>query len=105
MRLRTAYNYHEDINIIRNGGAIKAESPVPPGVQGYDPAFKTAQLTYDPASARALLDLYGYTDRDGDGYRETPDGMPLVIELASSPIPLQAVSRIVEKIWTPSASG
>ena len=35
------YNYHEDINIIRNGGAVKAEAPVPPGVLGYDGNFRT----------------------------------------------------------------
>ena len=27
--------------------------------------------------AKALLDLYGYVDRDGDGWREQPDGSPL----------------------------
>ena len=91
-----AYNYHEDINIIRNGGAIKAESPVPPGVQGYDPTFKTAQMTYDPPRARALLDMYGYTDRDGDGYRESPDGKPLVIELASEP---DSTSKQFQELW------
>ena len=34
---------------------------------------------YDPARARALLDLYGYVDRDGDGWRERPDGSPLAL--------------------------
>ena len=29
---------------------------------------------YDPATARALLDRFGYRDRDGDGFRELPDG-------------------------------
>jgi hypothetical protein len=26
-----------------------------------------------------LLDLYGYVDRNGDGWREQPDGSPLVL--------------------------
>ncbi len=91
-----AYNYHEDINIIRNGGAIKAESPVPPDVQGYDPAFKSPQMTYDPARARALLDMYGYTDRDGDGYRENPDGKPLSVELSSQP---DTTSKQFDELW------
>ena len=30
---------------------------------------------YDPARAKALLDLYGYVDRNGDGWRERPDGI------------------------------
>ena len=34
---------------------------------------------YDPARAKALLDLYGYVDRDGDGWRDMPDGSPLVL--------------------------
>jgi peptide/nickel transport system substrate-binding protein len=35
----------------------------------------------DPAAARALLDSAGVRDRDGDGYRERPDGTALGIEL------------------------
>jgi oligopeptide transport system substrate-binding protein len=78
------YNVNEDINIIRTGGAIRAESPVPPGVAGYDANFKLAD-GYNPSRAKALLDAFGYLDRDGDGYRETPDGKPLVIEIANQP--------------------
>jgi len=29
---------------------------------------------FDPARAKALLDLYGYIDRNGEGWREQPDG-------------------------------
>jgi ABC-type transport system substrate-binding protein len=32
-----------------------------------------------------LLDLFGFVDRDGDGWRERPDGKPLVLEMASEP--------------------
>ena len=32
---------------------------------------------------RALLDLYGYVDRDGDGWREQPDGAPLTLVMAT----------------------
>ena len=91
-----AYNVYEDISVIRNGGAIKAESAVPPGVQGYDPSFRTGQVSYDPPRARALLDMYGYLDRDGDGYRETPEGKPLVIELASEP---NSSSKQFQELW------
>ncbi|MCV5233150.1 heme-binding protein, partial [Escherichia coli] len=45
---------------------------------------------------RALLDLYGYVDRDGDGWREQPDGQPLVLELASGS-DLQA--RQFQELW------
>ncbi|WP_442975204.1 ABC transporter substrate-binding protein, partial [Salmonella enterica] len=46
---------------------------------GYDPAFKSEMSTFDPARANALLDLYGFVDRDGDGWRDRPDGSPLVL--------------------------
>ncbi len=78
------YNVNEDINVIRTGGAMRAESPIPPGVEGYDANFKLAD-GYSPSRAKALLEMYGYVDRDGDGYRETPDGKPLVIEIANQP--------------------
>ena len=41
--------------------------------------------TYDLPRAKALLDTYGYVDRDGDGWREQPDGSPLVIQHLTQP--------------------
>ena len=40
---------------------------------------------YSVPRARALLDAFGYADRDGDGWREMPDGKPLELEKLSSP--------------------
>ena len=74
-----AYDIGAEINIIRKGQAIPAETPVAPGVVGYDPNFRTSAQDYDPPKAKALLDMFGYVDRDGDGIREQPDGKPLVI--------------------------
>src|SRR4029434_296461 len=62
--------------------------PIPPDVAGYDPALRTAAQLYDPVAARALLDRFGYKDRDGDGYREAPDGTALVLERWSLPTSL-----------------
>jgi oligopeptide transport system substrate-binding protein len=78
------YNLNEEIAVIRNGGAIRAESAIPPGVAGYDANFKLAEV-YNPNRAKALLDAFGYIDRNNDGYRETPEGKPLVIEMANQP--------------------
>ncbi len=36
---------------------------------------------YDPARAAQLLDEAGYLDTDGDGIRETPEGLPLEFDL------------------------
>lgn len=67
------------------GQAIVAQSPITPNTSGYDTAFKSEMGDYDLPRARALLDLYGYVDRDGDGVRETPDGKPLRLEYATQP--------------------
>ena len=74
-----AHDRGQEIFIVRKGQAIPAQSPVPPGVVGYDPAFRATQQEHDPARAKALLDTYGYLDRDGDGWRELPDGRALEI--------------------------
>jgi ABC-type transport system substrate-binding protein len=82
------YDVDEFIRVIQKGRAVPATSPIPPDIAGYDAALKTTAQLYDPAAARALLDRFGYRDRDGDGYREDPDGKPLVIERWSLPTSL-----------------
>ncbi len=76
-----AYDIDAEVEILRKGQAIPAESPIAPGVVGYDANFKSAAQDYDPGRAKALLDMFGYVDRDGDGRREQPDGTPLVLDL------------------------
>jgi ABC-type transport system substrate-binding protein len=71
------------IQIVYRRQAIPAQSPVLPGTTGYDLSFKSEAGDHDPARAKALLDLYGFVDRDGDGWRERPDGSPLLIEMMS----------------------
>ena len=67
------------IRQLANGQAVLADQPVPPGLYGHDSGDRRRRCRYDPAAARALLDRFGYKDRDGDGYRETPDGKPLTL--------------------------
>ena len=74
-----AYDNQAEVTIARKGQAIAAEAPVPPGVVGYDPTFHSDATAHDTVKAKALLDMYGYIDRDGDGWREQPDGKPLTI--------------------------
>ena len=80
-----AVDVPREIREVRRGQAIVAQSIVAPGVWGYDPAFKSEMGEFDRAKAKALLDLYGYVDRDGDGWRDQPDGSPLLIEYATQP--------------------
>jgi ABC-type transport system substrate-binding protein len=74
-----AHDLPTEIAVLRKGQVMAAQSPIPPGLVGHDTAF-TAPDSYDPARAKALLDLYGFVDRDGDGWRDLPDGSPLVID-------------------------
>ena len=68
-----------EIRLVRRSQAVPAQSLLVPHTIGYDPGFKSEMSDFDPARARALLDMYGYLDRDDDGWREQPDGSPMVI--------------------------
>jgi len=93
------YNQWEELMVVRKGQAMSAASPIPPGAAGYDADFHSSAQEYDPARAKALLDLFGYVDRDGDGYRELPDGRPLVLEFGSTP---DASGRDLDMVWKKS---
>ncbi|MBC8021610.1 MAG: hypothetical protein H7Y14_00730, partial [Burkholderiales bacterium] len=80
-----AYRTADQIALLDKNQSTRAYSPLPPGVAGHDPKFVSPTLEYDPAKAKALLDMFGFIDRDGDGYRENPDGSPLVFDHASYP--------------------
>jgi len=73
------------ISVLYRGQAVPAQSMVVPFTTGYDAAFKSENSDFDPARANALLDLYGYTDKDGDGWRDLPDGKPLVLAYGTQP--------------------
>jgi ABC-type transport system substrate-binding protein len=91
-----AIDVEREIRVARRGQAIPAQSPVVPHTTGYDPAFKSEMGEYSTAKAKALLDLYGYVDRDGDGWRDRPDGGPLALEIATNPDPL---TRQFDELW------
>jgi len=90
-----AYNNDDEIHVIRLDQAQIATQPIPPNVFGYDPSFK-GNPTHDVAGAKALLDKFGYVDRDGDGWRDLPDGKPLKLVLASDP---SAIYRQFDELW------
>jgi ABC-type transport system substrate-binding protein len=94
--LSLSLDMEREINGVRRGQAVVAQSPVVPHTSGYDPAYKSVNGDFDPARAAALLDLYGYVDKDGDGWRDMPDGKPLVIEVATQP---DALSRQYDELW------
>jgi oligopeptide transport system substrate-binding protein len=91
-----AFNTEEFIHVLFHDRAVPAQGPIPRDIAGYDPGHKTQAQVYDPAAARALLDRFGYKDRNGDGYRELPDGKPLVIEYWSRPT---SGERQIDELW------
>ena len=78
-----AYNLGDQIRIIRKNQAVKAEYPIPPGVTGHEATWKN-NIKYDPASANSLLDRVGYK-KGADGFRNQPDGTPLLIRYSTTP--------------------
>ncbi len=90
------YRTREEISVIWKNQAVLAHTPYSPGVAGYEAGFKTSANEYNPAKAKALLDMYGYIDRDGDGYREMPDGSPLVLKYNSTPT---ARDQQFDELW------
>jgi ABC-type transport system substrate-binding protein len=91
-----AVDLDREINIVRRGQAIKAQSPVMPNTNGYDPKFKSENSEYSVPRAKALLDLFGYVDKDGDGWRDMPDGTPLVLIKNTQP---DQQSRQLDEQW------
>ena len=80
-----------EITIARKNQAIPAHSPIGPGALGYDAAFRSTATEYNPAKAKALLDMYGYLDCNNDGWRDLPRKSPsdpcksFTVEYASAP--------------------
>jgi ABC-type transport system substrate-binding protein len=81
---------------VRGGLAVPAQSVVAPFTSGHDDAYRSEMSEHDPAKARALLDLFGYVDRDGDGWRERPDGRPLTLRIASLS---DTAARAGNEVW------
>ena len=93
------YDVSREIQVFWKGAAIPAQSPNLPHTTGYGPAFKSEMSDYDLPRAKALLDMYGYVDKDGDGWRDLPDGSPLLLEFASQP---EQRFRIFDELWKKS---
>ncbi|HTQ00757.1 MAG TPA: ABC transporter substrate-binding protein [Casimicrobiaceae bacterium] len=81
--LAMSYDAAEEARVVLNGQAVEANFPIPPGVVGHVPDWKST-IKYDPATANALLDKFGYK-RGADGWRTWPDGTPMSIKYAARP--------------------
>ncbi|MCL1886736.1 MAG: ABC transporter substrate-binding protein [Betaproteobacteria bacterium] len=89
-----AHNVDEEIRVVWNGEAIRLEYPIPPGVVGHDPAYKSS-VKYDPALANALLDRFGYK-KGSDGWRTRPDGSPLEVVFSAR---VESTGQLQSEMW------
>jgi ABC-type transport system substrate-binding protein len=91
------YNLEEEIRVLRKYQAVQAQMPIPVGVVGHDPSYRSINQ-YDPVLANKLLDYFGYK-KGADGYRTLPDGKPLVLRLATGS---SALEREFNELWKKS---
>ena len=77
-----AFSADNYINILQKGDSQKLQAPIPSGVVGYDPNYRSS-IPYSVKAANLLLDRYHYKVA-ADGWRTQPNGKPLVIEMTLS---------------------
>ena len=88
------YDVAQDIQVVQKNQAVQAQMPIPYGVVGFDPNYRSINQ-YDPELANKLLDHFGYR-KGPDGYRMRPDGKPLVIRQATG---TSAIDREYSELW------
>ncbi|WP_445115841.1 ABC transporter substrate-binding protein [Acinetobacter sp. WZC-1] len=76
------YSVDDDINMGFKGNARKLQYPIPYGVVGHDPNYKSS-IPHSIKAANLLLDRYHYKVGQ-DGWRTQPDGQPLLVEYTYS---------------------
>jgi ABC-type transport system substrate-binding protein len=91
-----AYNSEEEIRLARRNQAILAHAPIAPMTTGYNPKFVSEMSEFSRPRAKALLDMFGYVDKNGDGWRDMPDGSPLILRYATQP---DQNSRQLNELW------
>ena len=89
-----AYDTDAEITVLRQDQAAPLQMVIPPGVAGYDSAYRSG-IRHDPAGANELLDKLGYR-KGPDGWRRLPDGKPLTLTLSSQ---TDATARDFDALW------
>jgi ABC-type transport system substrate-binding protein len=91
-----AYDNEAEIRQVYKGQAVPAQSLLPPMVYGHDAQLRSEMSAADLPRARALLDIWGYKDVNGDGYLENPDGSPLLLRMAGT---ANSRQRAINELW------
>jgi ABC-type transport system substrate-binding protein len=92
-----AHDINAELHVSRKDLAVINEMPIPRGVVGFNPSYRTVN-PYNPDAANKLLDKFGFT-RGADGWRRNPDGSPLLITMASEP---ESRYREQDELWLKS---
>jgi len=95
--LSYALNYEEIGKLFTAGyGALPDAGFAPESTWGYIP---TRKMVFDLEKSKRMMDAAGFSDRDGDGFRESPDGAAMDLTLvASSELPDQVrLGEMLEK--------
>ena len=81
-------------------GKVAGRGVISPGNMGFDPSLE--RLQYAPERAEEILTQSGFSDRDGDGWRELPNGtaMDVGITLLSTKRNNDLTLRMAEIIQT-----
>jgi peptide/nickel transport system substrate-binding protein len=83
--------------------SMSPESPefgTPEGKAFYE-EWSKSYTDYDPEKVKGLLDEIGVVDKDGDGWRERPDGtkLQLIVDMTASDPQTVAVMDLVKEDW------
>jgi peptide/nickel transport system substrate-binding protein len=95
-------NRQEINELLYFGNAQVRQYTVVPSSRYYEPEFANAYVEYDPDEAKRLLDGIGLIDRNGDGWRDYPDGseFTFTIEYTTAENPLkQDIVQLVTEYW------
>jgi oligopeptide transport system substrate-binding protein len=94
-----SFDNAEMIRVIRKGQSMEEPYPIPPGVIGNDPTYRSS-IPFDVDLANKLLDYFGYK-RGADGFRTWPDGKPLTWRYSSTPA---SRDREFDELWQKSTA-
>lgn len=89
-----AYDVEAEVRVLRKGQATPLQMVIPPGVAGHEPRYRSG-IHFDIRGANQLLDRFGYR-KSADGYRQLPDGKPLILKYASQ---TTATAREFDELW------
>ncbi len=92
-----SYDAAADIALQERGLAMRANSPLPPQVNGYSESYRSP-VQYNVQLANALLDKFAYR-RAADNYRRLPDGSELHLQMHSK---ANTDGRIRDEVWRKS---